>query len=101
MQGAFPDAEVTGHRPLIDLMTCDSKDRHVLAAAARSNAAAIATFNLVDFPGPSVDPYEVDVIHPANFLLDLLDLAPSIVITGLEEQAIRQTGTSPRPWVVY
>ena len=87
MQGAFPDAETTGYRSLIDVMTCDPKDRHVLAAAVRSDAAAIVTFNLADFPCQSIDRYEIDVIHPADFLLDLLDLAPSIVTAELEEQA--------------
>ncbi len=87
MQGAFPDAEVSGYQPLLGSMTCDPKDRHVLAAAVRSNAAAIVTFNLDDFPDSSVDPYEIDVIHPDRFLLDLLDLAPSTVIAELERQA--------------
>ena len=87
MQSAFPDAEVSGYRSLLDSMTCDPKDRHVLATAVRSNAAAIVTFNLNDFPDSSVDPYEIDVIHPDGFLLDLLDLAPSIVIAELEQQA--------------
>lgn len=45
------------------------------------------TFNLADFPSHSVDPYEIDVIHPSDFLLDLLDLAPSTVIAELEQQA--------------
>lgn len=87
LQGAFPDAEVSGYQSLLDSMTCDPKDRHVLGAAVRSNAAAIVTFNLDDFPDSSVDPYEVDVIHPDRFLLDLLDLVPSIVIAELERQA--------------
>ncbi|MXW30177.1 MAG: PIN domain-containing protein [Chloroflexi bacterium] len=87
MQGAFPDAEVSGYQPLLGSMTCDPKDRHVLAAAVRSNAAAIVTFNLDDFPDSSVAPYEIDVIHPDRFLLDLLDLAPSTVIAELERQA--------------
>ena len=87
LQNAFPDAEVSGYQSLLDSMTCDPKDRHVLGAAVRSNAAAIVTFNLDDFPDSSVDPYQIDVIHPDRFLLDLLDLAPSIVITELEQQA--------------
>ena len=32
MLGAFPDATVTGFEDLIEQMTNDSKDRHVLAA---------------------------------------------------------------------
>lgn len=87
MRRAFPDAEVTGYRSLVGAMTCDPKDRHVLAAAVRADAAAIVTFNTDDFPTESVDPFEVDVIHPDRFLLDLLDLAPSAVRAAVVEQA--------------
>lgn len=38
MCGAFPDAEVTGHMPLVDLMTCDHKNRHMPAAAVIGGA---------------------------------------------------------------
>ena len=38
MQRAFHDAEVEGYLTLVDSMTCDEKDRHVLAAAVRANA---------------------------------------------------------------
>ncbi len=87
MQRAFPDAEVSGYQALVDSMTCDRKDRHVLAAAVRADAAAIVTFNMSDFPPLSVDSFEIDVIHPADFLLDLLDLAPLVVVGELERQA--------------
>ncbi|MBI3256720.1 MAG: PIN domain-containing protein [Actinobacteria bacterium] len=76
MGAAFPDAEATGYRSLIDGLTCDPKDRHVLAAAVRSDAAAIVTFNVDDFPEVSVVPFEIEVIPPDTFLLDQLDLAP-------------------------
>ena len=36
MRRAFPDAEVRGYENLVGRMTCDPKDRHVLAAAVRS-----------------------------------------------------------------
>lgn len=87
MATAFPDAEVTGYRSLIDGVTCDPKDRHVLAAAVRAAAAAIVTFNLGDFPESSLRPFEIDAIHPDMFLLDQLDLAPVTVIDELERQA--------------
>ena len=45
MDSAFPDALVSGYRKLIPQMTCDEKDRHVLAAAVRAGAAIIVTFN--------------------------------------------------------
>lgn len=68
---------MTGHRSLIDGLTCHPKDRYVLAAAVRANAGAIITFNTTDFPDRSVEQYAIEVIHPDTFLLDLLDLAPA------------------------
>ncbi|HEY9564770.1 MAG TPA: hypothetical protein VIR30_13470 [Nocardioides sp.] len=56
MSLAFPDAEVNGYQELVDRMTCDAKDRHVLAAAVRADAGAIVTFNGKDFPDRSVAP---------------------------------------------
>lgn len=50
MRGAFPEAEVRGYENLAPTMTCDPKDRHVLAAAVRGAAAVLVTFNLEDFP---------------------------------------------------
>ena len=50
MEAAFESAMVRGFEPLVDSMTCDSKDRHVLAAAVHGDAGAIVTFNVRDFP---------------------------------------------------
>ena len=82
----FPDALVTGYESLIPAMTNHPKDRHVLAAAVRSNADAIVTFNLDDFPATAAEPYEIDVLHPDAFLLNQIDLAPRRVLHTLDEQ---------------
>ena len=87
MRSAFPDAEVTGYRSLVDGLSCDPKDRHVLAAAVRADAAAIVTFNTGDFPSASIEPFELEVIDPDDFLLDLLDLAPAAVVDEVRRQA--------------
>lgn len=87
MAAAFPDAEVTGYESLLAGLTCDPKDRHVLAAAIRANTGAIVTFDTGDFPTSSVKPYEIEIIHPDTFLLDQLDLAPVAVINELVHQA--------------
>jgi predicted nucleic acid-binding protein len=50
MTRSFPDALVPGYESLVDGMTNDPKDRHVLAAAVRANAEVIVTFNRRDFP---------------------------------------------------
>jgi len=87
MRRSFPDAEVYGYETLIDAMTCDPEDRHVLAAAVRANAEVLVTFNGDDFPESSTQPYDITVIHPDDFLLDQLDLYPGITIGVLHTQA--------------
>lgn len=87
MRNAFEDAEVQGYKSLIPSMECDEKDRHVLAAAVRSRASVILTFNVNDFPDHSTNMYGIDIISPDMFLLDLLDLFPSIVVEVLDQQA--------------
>jgi predicted nucleic acid-binding protein len=46
-------ALVDGFEHLIHDMTCDAKDRHVLAAAVRGGADRLVTFNWKDFPPDS------------------------------------------------
>jgi hypothetical protein len=87
MVRSFPDAMVTGYESLIDGMTNDPKDRHVLAAAVRANAEVVVTFNLADFPEAALKPYDVFAVHPDEFLLDQLDLYPAQTIEVLEQQA--------------
>ena len=49
IRDAFPEAIVEGFEPLIDSMTNNEKDRHVVAAALVGRAQLILTFNLKDF----------------------------------------------------
>ena len=87
MRIAFPDAEVTNFDSLIDGLTCHPKDGHVLAAAVKAEAAVLLTFNLDDFPEASVEPFNMEVVHPDAFLLEQLDLAPEQVLDELMRQA--------------
>jgi predicted nucleic acid-binding protein len=87
MRRSFPDAEVDGYETLVEAMTCDAKDQHVLAAAVRSDAEVLVTFNLTDFPEASVKPYDIVVVSPDDFLLDQLDLYPGLTVTALQAQA--------------
>lgn len=79
MQASFPMAEVSGYESLIDSMTCQDRDRHVLAAAVHAGAQVLVSSNLRDFPEPSTTPYDVNVVSPDAFLLDQLDLYPAKV----------------------
>lgn len=87
MRRSFPDAEVHGYEPFAENMTCDPKDRHVLAAAVRGNAEVLVTFNTRDFPDESTLTYDILVVHPDNFLLDQLDLYPGVTISALRIQS--------------
>ena len=52
----------------------DTDDRHVLAAAVRGHADCIVTANTSDFPRDYVDRFDVEVIHPDDFLVLQIDL---------------------------
>ncbi len=85
---AVPDCLVAGYEPLIDgLQLPDPDDRHVLATAIRAAAQTIVTANLRDFPEAALRRYGIEALHPDDFVLDLLDLAPGAVTTVLVEQA--------------
>lgn len=83
----FPECEVDGYEAIIELMHCDDKDRHVLAAAVWGNVDQIVTFNLRDFPVEAVAPYRIDIVSPDDFLLNVLDMFPKIAVEVIQEQA--------------
>ncbi len=85
MRRTFPDATVTGFEDLIERMTNDPKDRHVLAAGIRANCEVLVTFDLKDFPPESVDRYDIEVVHPDMFMLDQLDLYPGRTVAVLNQ----------------
>ncbi len=85
---AVPDCIVTGYDHLengLDLP--DPDDRHVLAAAIRSSAQAIVTYNLHDFPDHALARYDLEAKHPDEFVLESIDLAPAAVLRCLSEQS--------------
>jgi predicted nucleic acid-binding protein len=88
MRETFEDACVEGWESVdLNLVLPDPDDRHVVAAAVRGKADAIVTANLRDYPPDDLKPFDLEVIHPDDFLLDQLDLAPRIVIEVIQEQA--------------
>jgi predicted nucleic acid-binding protein len=87
MNAAFPEADVRGYEGLTDAMTNEEGDRHVLAAAIRSDADCIVTRNLRDFPLSSREHYGLRAISPDRFLLDLLETDPFAVRSAIKEQA--------------
>jgi len=87
MNTALPDAMITGFEPLIDSVDLpDVDDRHVVAAAVRSNAEIIVTFNLKDFPAPALDAFGIEALHHDDFVMDLFDLNRSLVLSAVTTQ---------------
>lgn len=83
MERALPEARVSDHEALIPGLTLpDPDDRHVLAAAIRSGAAEILTFNLRDFPPALTEPHGVRAVHPDPWLCRLCDDHPEVVHTA-------------------
>ncbi|KAA8885234.1 PIN domain-containing protein [Nocardia colli] len=86
LTGFFPDAMVSGYEELVERMENHPKDRHVLAAALQGNADVLLTFNLRDFKVRPIGDGFPELLHPDEFLLDVLDLAPGQVIRLLRKQ---------------
>lgn len=87
MDRAVPDALVTGHESLCrSLNLPDPDDRHVLAAAIKCGASVIVTFNLKDFPSDVLESFEVEAMHPDDFIADLFDLDQAAVLQAAQAQ---------------
>lgn len=90
MRRAFPDAcaETKLWAPLVPQMTCDEKDRHVLAVAVGAEATHLVTTNIRDFPVRS-RPASVAVVSADRFLRDQLGRAPELVVEAVEGMSRR------------
>jgi predicted nucleic acid-binding protein len=90
MERAFPDAAIHGYEALIPGMTNHEKDRHVLAASVRGYAGLIVTSNTVDFPAAAVDPYNIQVKTPDEFLQDVLEFDENLVVGAIREMTAQK-----------
>jgi predicted nucleic acid-binding protein len=78
----LPDCLVKNYTNLSSgLKLPDENDKHVLAAAIKSHAQAIITFNLKDFPEIVLNEFDIEPIHPDTFLINQFDLSPGIVVS--------------------
>ncbi len=76
MNAHVRDCLVTGYEALIAAVELpDPEDRHVLAAAIKSGADMIVTYNLKHFPNDLLAPYGIEAAHPDDFINYQLDLA--------------------------
>lgn len=88
---AFPDALVTNYSGLIKgLELPDPKDRHVLAAAIKTNANVIVTNNLKDFPTEYLRSFGLAVKGADDFLTDIIDLNPEEAVKAFREMVLNR-----------
>lgn len=87
MNQNVPNCLVTDYEELIkELELPDANDCHILAAAIKSNADLIITFNLKDFPHQNLTKYEISAQHPDEFILDLININSEIVCQAVNSQ---------------
>jgi hypothetical protein len=87
MNSHVRDSLVSGYQDLIGgLQLPDPDDRHVLAAAIRTRASVIVTFNLTDFPNEYLAKHGIEAQHPDEFITHLLDLNPAAVCAAAKKQ---------------
>jgi len=88
---AFPDALVDCYKPLIKHLTLpDIDDRHVLAAAIKTNANLIITNNLKDFPDNYLAQYGLKAKSPDDFLTDIIDLNPVLALQAFRKLVLNK-----------
>jgi len=87
MDTIFPDALIIGfeeEETSVDLP--DLKDTHVLAAAIKSKAKYIVTYNVRDFPARYLQKHKIKAIHPDEFIVMLIHENPVKAITAFQQQ---------------
>lgn len=87
MNAAFPDSNITDYDKFIDrLYLPDNDDRHVLAAAIKGKANVIISFNLKHFPAEYLKPFQIEVLHPDDFIVNLINFNKSKSLQSLHNQ---------------
>jgi predicted nucleic acid-binding protein len=97
MDAAFPDAAIEFECAQAAILEpVHVKDRHVVATAMAVQADAIVTFNIADFAAAHLKEHlQIEVIHPDDFVMDLVDLHEKRAVSAFRE--LRARKQSP-PW---
>jgi hypothetical protein len=95
MTSAFPEALVEDYKRLTPVMPNDPKDRHVMAAAARSGSQMIVTSNVRHFPAELLREFDLEAQRPDLFLIHQCALDPNATAAALRRQAA-ETSRPPR-----
>jgi hypothetical protein len=85
MNTAVMDCIVENYEALeVAMRLPDEDDRHVLAAAVHSGADAIVTMNLKDFPSNELEKYDIEVLHPDDFLHFQFELSEAAFLSAVQ-----------------
>lgn len=98
----LPDCLVKNYERLCAVLQLpDIKDNHVLAAAIKSHAQAIITFNLKDFPEAVLQEFDIEPIHPDIFLVNQFDLSAGAVVSIVQKirAALKRPPMTPRQYL--
>lgn len=91
VEKAFPDAMVENYESLIDKLELpDEDDRHILAAAIKTNANVIVTQNLKDFPDDVLCQYSLKAKSCDDFLTDIIDLNQQTAVDAFRELVLNR-----------
>ena len=88
---AFPEAMVINYEPLIKTLSLpDLKDKHILAAAIKTNANLIVTNNLKDFPKDYLAGFGLSVKDADDFLTDIIDLNHETSLKAFKDMVLNK-----------
>ena len=68
----------------------DKNDRHVLAAAIKTNANLIVTNNIKDFPEEYLQSFSLNAKTADDFLTDIIDLNQEQALTAFKEMVLNK-----------
>lgn len=88
---AFPDALVQNYQGLIAHVELpDRDDRHVLAAAIKTNANLIVTNNIKHFPEKYLQTFGLNAKTADDFLTDTIDLNQEQALAAFKEMVLNK-----------
>jgi hypothetical protein len=91
MQTAFPEALVDDQEGLEPLTfgLPDANDEHVLSAAVQTQAQAIVTDNLADFPAAILSPLNIEARTADDFIADTIALDEGKAVAAIRSMRVR------------
>lgn len=96
------DSLVIDFDHLIDsLILPDRNDRHVLAAAIHAEANLILTLNLKDFPKDYLAGFDIEAVHPDDFIYQLMSDYPAVIVQTAQNhrKSLKNPPKSPEDYL--